>query len=77
VNKTRRKEIDEVHSTLMAVNQLLEILQDEEQAYLDNNLSPDQHSSKAIAAEQAADALWDARHAIDDAIGHLRKAVSR
>jgi len=75
-NKERRKEIAEVSTTLLAVHQLLEFLQDEEQAYLDNNFSPDQQSAKAIAAEQAADSLRDACDAIDQAISHLRKAVS-
>ncbi len=76
MNKQRRKEIGEVSTTLVAVHRLLEFFQDEEQAYLDNNFSLDRPSKKAIAAEQAADSLRDACDAIDQAILHLRKAVS-
>lgn len=76
MNKKRREEIGEVRTTLVAVHQLLEFLQDEEQAYLDNNFPLDRPSAKAIAAEQAANSLRDACDAISQAIGHLRKAVS-
>ena len=74
MNKYRRKAIEQIIETLDQINNEIEIIQEEEQEYMDNMPENFQDSDNYYVAEEAVDNLGNAIESIEEAINYLDDA---
>lgn len=75
MNKTRRMQIDEVIAKLEEAKEILEVLGEEEQEYLDNMPESLQMSEKGDKAQEAIDNLEGAVSSLEEAIEYATSAT--
>lgn len=74
MNKSRRKQIDEVISGLQSLQGSVESIMGDEECYRDNIPENLQGSERYEAADNACDALQNAYDGIDEVISYLEEA---
>ena len=74
MNKTRRKELEELYDTIYEAKDRLEMLHDEEEEYRDNIPENLQGSERYERAEEAVDALDSAMSSLEEALNYIETA---